>query len=138
MNRIKSAREACGFSQQKMSDLLGIPKRTIEAWDAGERKCPEWTERLIVDKLETMRNAPPLLSAIHKEIKWLFEKVLCNPKNDGKDMSKVEGDILCLCDEFFKVRGRRGAVVFSDEMPNDVESIRALVVDGMKKRPRED
>lgn len=37
-----------------MSELLGIPKRTIENWESGSRKCPEWAERLVVEKLETI------------------------------------------------------------------------------------
>lgn len=49
---IKEARMAAGLSQQKMSDITGIPKRTIENWDAGVNGCPEWEERLIVNDLE--------------------------------------------------------------------------------------
>lgn len=37
-----------------MSELLGIPKRTIENWESGSRKCPEWAERLVVEKLESI------------------------------------------------------------------------------------
>ena len=29
-----------------------IPKRTIEEWDRGTRKCPHWAELLILEKLE--------------------------------------------------------------------------------------
>ncbi len=29
---VKEARESVGLSQQKLSDWLGIPKRTIENW----------------------------------------------------------------------------------------------------------
>jgi transcriptional regulator with XRE-family HTH domain len=36
---IKEARRQAGISQQKMSDLLGIPKRTIESREAEERTC---------------------------------------------------------------------------------------------------
>lgn len=53
---LKEARNAAGLSQQKMSDKLGIPKRTIENWEAGKRKCPEWIARLIIDKLKTIKN----------------------------------------------------------------------------------
>lgn len=55
MGKIKSARLAAGLTQTQMSELLGIPKRTIEEWDRGSRKCPEWAERLIVEKLETFK-----------------------------------------------------------------------------------
>ena len=49
---IKNARKHAGLTQQQMSDLMGIPRRTIEDWDRGVRKCPEWAERLIVAELD--------------------------------------------------------------------------------------
>lgn len=52
MNAIKDARLRSGLTQQQMSDRLGIPKRTIENWEGGQRSCPEWAERLIIDKLK--------------------------------------------------------------------------------------
>ena len=51
---IKEAREAKGISRVELSRRLGIPKRTLENWDAGTRKPPEWAERLIVEKIENM------------------------------------------------------------------------------------
>lgn len=49
---IKEARKAAGLTQQRMSDLLGIPKRTLENWESGKALPPEWAERMIVEKLE--------------------------------------------------------------------------------------
>ena len=48
---IKEARLNAGFTQKEVSDLLGIPLRTIENWETGKRKCPDYVERLVVDKL---------------------------------------------------------------------------------------
>ena len=53
---IKEARKAAGLTQQQMSDEMGIPKRTIENWEAGTRKCPEWTERLVVAELYRIKD----------------------------------------------------------------------------------
>ncbi len=50
---IKEARKSVGLTQKGLSEWLGIPQRTIEAWDAGNRKCPEWCERLLVEKILT-------------------------------------------------------------------------------------
>lgn len=52
MNNIKDARQLAGLTQQAMADLFGIPKRTIENWEAGLRKPPMYVEKLIVEKLE--------------------------------------------------------------------------------------
>lgn len=49
---IRDARKAAGLTQQQMSDLLGIPKRTIESWEAGVRVPPEWAEKLVLEKLK--------------------------------------------------------------------------------------
>lgn len=49
---IKEARTQAGLTQQALSDMLGIPKRNIENWEGGKRKCPDWCERLIVDKIQ--------------------------------------------------------------------------------------
>lgn len=54
MRTVREARVYAGLTQAKMSKLLGIPKRTIENWETGSRKCPEWAERLVVEKLESI------------------------------------------------------------------------------------
>ena len=51
---IKEARKAAGLTQQAMSDLLKIPKRNIENWEAGKNSPPEWAERLIIKELEAI------------------------------------------------------------------------------------
>lgn len=52
---LKQARINAGLSQQKMSNLLEIPKKTIEAWEGGTRKPPKYVEKLVIEKLEGMR-----------------------------------------------------------------------------------
>lgn len=49
---LKEARLAAGLTQQQMSDLMEIPKRTIESWEAGVRKCPPYVERLVLKELK--------------------------------------------------------------------------------------
>ena len=48
---IREARLEAGLTQQAMSDLMEIPKRTIENWEGGKRECPVWAEKLIVAEL---------------------------------------------------------------------------------------
>ena len=52
MKTIKEARKAAGLSQQGVTDALGIPRRTLQDWEAGKRTPPEWAEALVVEKLE--------------------------------------------------------------------------------------
>lgn len=51
MSKIKEARLRAGISQATVSKLLEIPKRTIEAWETGDRKPPLYVERLVVAEL---------------------------------------------------------------------------------------
>lgn len=52
MTRIKEARLNAGLTQQRMSEVFEIPKRTIENWEAGTRKPPVYVEKLIIRELE--------------------------------------------------------------------------------------
>ncbi|MBR3868989.1 MAG: helix-turn-helix transcriptional regulator [Clostridia bacterium] len=54
---LKEARLAAGLTQQAMSDQLEIPKRTIEEWEAGRRKCPPYVERLVLKELKEIADS---------------------------------------------------------------------------------
>ena len=47
----KELRQLSGMTQKEFGEYFGIPKRTIESWDAGERKCPEYLLKLMEYKL---------------------------------------------------------------------------------------
>lgn len=55
-SKIKEARKAASLTQEGMSKLFGIPKRTIESWEMGERKPAKYVEALLVEKLENMKS----------------------------------------------------------------------------------
>lgn len=48
---IKELRTAANMTQTAFSEYLGIPKRSIENWEGGQRKCPEYLLNLIEYKL---------------------------------------------------------------------------------------
>lgn len=48
----KEARLAAGLTQQKLSDLTEIPKRTIEEWEGGRRNPPPYVQRLVLAELK--------------------------------------------------------------------------------------
>jgi len=60
---LKELRLKAELTQQGMSEVFEIPKRTIENWEAGTRKCPVYVEKLIKEKLEgiIMMNATEIL-----------------------------------------------------------------------------
>ena len=49
--KIKRLREQTGLSRKDFSTHVGIPLRTIEDWEAGRRKPPEYIPRLIAYQL---------------------------------------------------------------------------------------
>jgi len=49
---IKEMRLLTGMSQAKFGEYFGIPKRTIENWEANINKCPAYLIDLIEYKLK--------------------------------------------------------------------------------------
>ena len=54
-NEFRSARKRLGMTQRKLSEILDIPKRTIEEWEGGRRNPPDWAKKLILEKMESMK-----------------------------------------------------------------------------------
>lgn len=51
-DEIKKMREEAGMTQKAFSDFFGIPVRTLQDWEAGFRKPPEYVVRLLPYKLK--------------------------------------------------------------------------------------
>lgn len=54
-DQLKIARKAAGLTQKKMAELMLIPFRTIQSWEAGERKAPPYVQRFVLNELEELR-----------------------------------------------------------------------------------
>ncbi|MGN0322176.1 MAG: helix-turn-helix domain-containing protein [Oliverpabstia sp.] len=50
--KIRKIREQTGLSRKDFSIHVGIPLRTIEDWEAGRRRPPEYIPRLIEYQLK--------------------------------------------------------------------------------------
>lgn len=48
---IEEARKARGMSRKDVSRKLGIPYRSLENWEKGLSKCPDYVERLAVAEI---------------------------------------------------------------------------------------
>ena len=62
--RIRHARIQHGLTQQQLADLTGIPFRTIQNWEGGQRKCPEYVEKMVLDLLDQKFNQPDYLAIL--------------------------------------------------------------------------
>jgi DNA-binding transcriptional regulator YiaG len=47
----KELREKSGMNQTKFAEYFGIPRRTVQNWELGERKCPDYLLELMQYKL---------------------------------------------------------------------------------------
>ena len=45
-------REKYGLSRKQLCDAIGIPYRTLQSWELGERSCPLYTYLMIKKLLE--------------------------------------------------------------------------------------
>lgn len=52
---IKQARKNAGITQKRMSEILKIPRRTIEDWERGVRTPPPYVEKLIIEELKRIK-----------------------------------------------------------------------------------
>ncbi|MEG0430318.1 MAG: helix-turn-helix transcriptional regulator [Anaerovoracaceae bacterium] len=53
-SEIKTARLAAGLSRPELFKLTGIPVRTLEGWEYGDRTPPEWMERLVINEVKRL------------------------------------------------------------------------------------
>ena len=67
MNPIKEARQKAGLTQKQLATLTGIPKRTIEDWEGGRRKCPDYVTDMVLGKIKQkniLDNVVAMLEAV--------------------------------------------------------------------------
>lgn len=48
---IEEARKQVGLNRRELSEWLEIPYRSLSNWENGERECPQYVEKLIVEKI---------------------------------------------------------------------------------------
>lgn len=61
MQSIKDIRLSTGLSQTQFSAAVNIPTRTIQDWEQGKRKCPEYVAELIEYRVENDPTIPKII-----------------------------------------------------------------------------
>ena len=59
---IKELRKATGMNRRQFSDYFGIPYRTVQDWELGNRHMPDYLFRLMVYRIEMEKSQGKLLS----------------------------------------------------------------------------
>lgn len=49
---LKRVKESRGLTQEGLSEILKVPKRTIESWESGDRNPPDYVQRLIIEEIK--------------------------------------------------------------------------------------
>ena len=49
---VKDLRKKAGMTRAQFCEFFGLPYRTLQNWELGERKCAEWILDLVAYKLE--------------------------------------------------------------------------------------
>ena len=78
------------LTQQGISDLIGVPKRTIENWEADVSKPPEYVQKLIIEKIEGA--------------KTMKEKIYAEKTKNGKVIEKIEIGTAVFTDDCISAR----------------------------------
>ena len=47
-SKIEEARKAAGLTQKQVYEILGIPARTQQDWEAGKRTPAPWLEEMVI------------------------------------------------------------------------------------------
>lgn len=55
---IKETRIKYGLTQTQVSNITGVPFRSIQNWETGQRKCPDYVEKMVVDILDQKFGKP--------------------------------------------------------------------------------
>lgn len=78
---IKELRIRYGLTQKQLSEITGIPERTIQNWEGGQRKCPEYVENMVAGLLE-QKFGQPNHQMVLEEILEMLESDLPHLKTD--------------------------------------------------------
>lgn len=81
MKTIKSERIRLGLTQKQLSGITGVPFRTIQNWEGGQRECPDYVKKLILEKL-IMLDQP--------DYQTILEDILAMLKSDLKLLKTAE------------------------------------------------
>ena len=80
---IKEARIRYELTQKQLSEITGIPERTIQNWEGGQRKCPDYVEKMVLDTLE-QKFSQPDYKTILEEIGEMIESDIPHLSGDAK------------------------------------------------------
>jgi transcriptional regulator with XRE-family HTH domain len=84
ISKIKEARIKYGLTQTQVSNITGVPFRSIQNWETGQRKCPEYVEKMVVDILNQKFGEPDHQTFIEEILEMLQSDLKCVKTEETK------------------------------------------------------
>lgn len=67
---IRTARKEAALTMAQTSEILGIPLRTLEDWELGKRKPPEYIEKMIIEQLFWYTTKQTAKEQVYEEVNF--------------------------------------------------------------------
>lgn len=82
---IKEVRTKYGLTQTQVSNITGVPFRSIQNWEAGVRRCPAYVEKMVVDVLDQKFGTPDHQTFLEELLEMLQSDVKYAKTEETKD-----------------------------------------------------
>ena len=86
MLNLEKLRHRIGFTQREAAEYLEVPIKTLQKWEQGDRTPPLWAQKMVVEKLNSIRGADEAT----KKLKLIIE---ANPYMKNMDHHQVRKEL---------------------------------------------
>ena len=92
--RIKETRMKYGLTQKQVSDVTGVPHRSIQNWEGGQRRCPDYVTGMIVNILDQKFGQPDYQTFLEELLEMLQSDIrFAKSEETKKYISNLISDI---------------------------------------------
>ena len=82
---IRETRTKYGLTMKQVSDLTGVPYRSLQNWEAGVRTCPDYVSKMIVNTIEEKFGKPDHQTFLEEFLEMLQSDVRCAKCDETKE-----------------------------------------------------
>ena len=119
-----------GMTHKQLSDRFGIPKRTVEDWSRGVRKCPEYVVNMMIEILRGGK-----MTFYQNRIGYTIINITAIASCDNGNEENRQSALLVIADNGTE---KTEDVVFGLEMPEDEETFDEMCKDNGAWEPLEE
>lgn len=92
--RIRDTRIKYGLTQKQVSDITGVPHRSIQNWEGGQRRCPDYVTGMIVNILDQKFGQPDHQTFLEELLEMLQSDIrFCKTEETKGYISNLISDI---------------------------------------------